>query len=49
MSRLADSFRDHRRTARNRRALERAIANAPSPAMRDELIMVAQRQSSVAR
>jgi hypothetical protein len=49
MPRLAESFRDRRRAARDRRAIERAIVNAASPAMRDELIMVAQRQTRVAR
>jgi hypothetical protein len=44
MSRLAESIRDRRRAARNRLALERAISNAATPALRDELIMVAQRQ-----
>jgi hypothetical protein len=43
MSRLAESFRDHRRAARDRRAIERAISNAATPSMRDELIMVSQR------
>lgn len=43
MSRLAESFRNRRRTARDRRTIERAISNAATPAMRDELIMVAQR------
>ena len=47
MSRLAESVRDRRRTARNRRAIERAISNAATPAMRDELIMVAQRRNTV--
>ncbi|WP_344807628.1 hypothetical protein [Microlunatus ginsengisoli] len=49
MSRLADSFRTRRRQARDRRAIERAISNAATPAMRDELIMVAQRRSSALR
>jgi len=44
MSRLAESLRNHRRAARDRRAIERAITNAATPALRDELIMVAQRQ-----
>jgi hypothetical protein len=45
MSRLAETFRNHRRAARDRRAIERAITNAATPALRDELIMVAQRQT----
>jgi len=43
MSRLAKVLRDHREYNRNRRALSRAIENA-SPAMRDELLVIAQRQ-----
>jgi hypothetical protein len=49
MFRLAESIRDRRRAARNRVALERAISNAASPAMRDELIIAAQRQVQLTR
>jgi len=49
MSRLAESFRDRRRAARDRRAIERAISNAATPALRDELITVAQRQLTTIR
>lgn len=42
MSRLGQALR-RREVARNRRALDRAIASAPTPAMRDELIIAAQR------
>ncbi|QGN34687.1 hypothetical protein [Microlunatus sp. Gsoil 973] len=42
MFRLGQARR-RREVARNRRALDRAIASAPTPAMRDELIIVAQR------
>jgi uncharacterized protein YjiS (DUF1127 family) len=43
MSRLTQAVRSHRENTRNRRELSRAISNASTPAMRDELIMVAQR------
>ena len=42
MSRLGRALRRHE-VARNRRALDRAIAKAPTPTMRDELIIIAQR------
>ena len=37
------SLRSRREVRRNRRALERAIAEAPTRSMRDELILAAQR------
>jgi hypothetical protein len=43
MSRLGKALQSHREFHRNRRELARAISNAATPAMRDELIMVAQR------
>jgi hypothetical protein len=43
MLRLVKVIRSRHETARTRRELYRAIANATTPAMRDELIMVAQR------
>jgi hypothetical protein len=43
MSRLGKALQSHRELHRNRRELARAISNAATPAMRDELIMVAQR------
>jgi hypothetical protein len=43
MSRLAKVLRDRREYNRNRRALTHALDNA-SPAMRDELLVIAQRQ-----
>lgn len=46
MSRLAKAIRSHRETIRTRRELDRAIGNAATPAMRDELILVAQRNTS---
>jgi uncharacterized protein YjiS (DUF1127 family) len=47
MSRLARAIRSHREMSRTRRELNRAISNATTPAMRDELIMVAQRDGTV--
>jgi hypothetical protein len=47
MSRLTKAIRSHRDTNRTRRELNRAIANASTPAMRDELILVAQRGGNV--
>ncbi len=46
MSRLAKAIRSHRELNRTRRALAAAIEHASTPAMRDELIMIAQRSSS---
>ena len=43
MSRLGKAFQSHRESTRTRREIARAISNATTPAMRDELIMVAQR------
>jgi len=43
MSRLAKAIRSHRESGRARRELNRANGNASSPAMRDELVTVAQR------
>ena len=47
MSRLTKAIRSHREIARTRRELDRAIANASTPALRDELILVAQRGGKV--
>lgn len=47
MSSLAKAVRSHRETGRTRREINRAISNASTPAMRDELIMVAQRNGGV--
>jgi hypothetical protein len=47
MSRLAKAIRSRREINRTRRELNRAIANASTPAMRDELILVAQRGGGV--
>lgn len=43
MSRLSQSLRNRRQVNRSRRAIEKAIVDAGSPALRDELIAVAQR------
>jgi hypothetical protein len=47
LSRLVKAIRSHREMNRTRRELNRAISNATTPAMRDELIMVAQRTGNV--
>ncbi|MEO7125472.1 MAG: hypothetical protein ABI034_05010 [Nakamurella sp.] len=47
MTRLAQAYRSHREISRTRRALASAIDNAATPAMRDELIMIAQRSMRV--
>ncbi len=47
MSRLAKAFRSHREISRTRREIDRAISSASTPAMRDELIMVAQRNGGL--
>lgn len=49
MSRLAKAIRSHREINRTRRALNAAIDNAATPAMRDELIMIAQRSMTRGR
>jgi hypothetical protein len=43
---IAAKIRARRVEARNRRAIDRAIQNAATPAMRHELIVIAQRQNS---
>ena len=47
MSRLVKVIRSHQERNQTRRELNRAIANATTPAMRDELILVAQRGGNV--
>lgn len=49
MTSLAKAIRSHREIARNRRAVSRAIDMASTPAMRDELIIMAQRQGALGR
>lgn len=41
MSSVTSSWRQRRQAARNQRALDRAMAGANTPAMRDELFMLA--------
>lgn len=43
MTRLANALRSRREVARSRRAIAAAIDNAATPAMRDELLLIAQR------
>lgn len=45
MTTVVRKWRDHRRSMRDLRAVERAIHSAPSITMRDELIAAAQRQN----
>jgi len=47
MSRLVKAIRSRHDINRTRRELNRAITNATTPAMRDELILVAQRDGKV--
>jgi hypothetical protein len=47
MSRFVKVIRSHREVSRTRRQLNRAISNAATPSMRDELILVAQRAGNV--
>jgi hypothetical protein len=47
MSRLVKVIRSHQEISRSRRALNRAISNADTPSLRDELILVAQRAGNV--
>jgi hypothetical protein len=44
MGTLAKAFRGRREHNRTRRAVNRAIETAATPALRDELILMAQRQ-----
>ena len=45
---IAKAFRSRREAARTRRALDRAILGA-GPALRDELLVAAQRQTGLNR
>jgi len=47
MSRLVKLIRSRHEINRARRELNRAIANASTPAQRDELILAAQRDGNV--
>ena len=44
MSRITEAIRNNREMTRNRREISRAIDRAATPAMRDEIILMAQRQ-----
>lgn len=46
---IAAKLRARRVESRNRRAVNRAIASAASPAMREELLIMAQRQQMTIR
>lgn len=43
MSNLLKKYRKHRMAVRQARELQRAINNSPSPNVRDELLIAAQR------
>ncbi len=43
MSSVTSSWRQRREAARTRRAIDRALARTSSPAMRDELLTMANR------
>ena len=47
MSRLAKAIQSHRENSRTRRELNHAIGTAFTPAMRDELILVSQRNGKL--
>lgn len=49
MSNVAQTLKNHRLAARNRRAVNRAIDEASTPAMRNELIVIAQNQGMIGR
>jgi hypothetical protein len=46
---IAAKLRARRVESRNRRAVNHAIANAATPAMRDEILIIAQRQATTIR
>ncbi len=49
MSSIISTLKKRHIAARNDRAIARVIAGAGSPAMRDELIIISQRQASTNR
>lgn len=49
MTTFTADWRQRRRMARNRREIANAIQNAPSPAMRDELVAIANRGEQLFR
>ncbi|WP_163512496.1 hypothetical protein [Fodinicola acaciae] len=46
MQNLVRKYREHRASVRRSRAIERAIASATSPSMREELLAIANRDFS---
>lgn len=46
MTSLARTLRNHRESARSRRALIRALDNATTPGARDDLVMAMQRHNA---
>ena len=46
---IAAKLRARRVEARNRRAVDRALAEAKTPAMREEILIMAQRAASIPR
>jgi hypothetical protein len=49
MSTVTSSWRQRRQAARTRRAIDRALARSSSPAMRDELLTIANGGSFLTR
>ena len=49
MSSVTSSWRERRQAARTRRALDRALRVTDSPAMRDELLAIANSSPSLLR
>ena len=49
MSTVTSSWRQRRQAARTRRAIDRALARTSSPAMRDELLTIANSGSFLSR
>jgi hypothetical protein len=47
MSNLLRKYRNHRTSLRQARELQRAIDNSPSPNVRDELLIAAQRAARI--
>ena len=45
MTNVVRTWRDHRRSMRGMREFERAVRNAPSHTMREELLAAAHRQN----
>ena len=47
MSNVLKKYRNHRNAVRQARALQRAIDNSPSPSVRNELLIAAQRATLI--